>query len=187
LDRGTSIVLSAMASWALLVAAAERCAGQGADEAERMSRWLHQWAFVIGDWDLVEKRYGFDGDLIQTNRGSAQFSEAMGGQRFEEMQTLLRDDGERSHALHVFVYDPRSGEVEIARTDSDHFGFWIIVGKPTQGGMELREKYPDPKSEITRRMTYSRVDRDHFSRRLEFSKDKGETFFTRSEWFYSRR
>lgn len=143
--------------------------------------------FAFGDWNLVEKRYGFDGDLIQANRGTAHFSKAMAGKRLEELQTLLREEGETASALQVFVYDPRANQVEIARTDSGHYGFWVITGKPTPDWMELKEKYPDPESEITRRITYTCVDRDHFTRRLEFSQDNGNTFFTRSEWLYSRK
>jgi len=53
--------------------------------------------------------------------------------------------------------------------------------------MDLLEKHPDPESQVARRITYVRTDDDHFLRRLEFSQDRGASWFVRSEWSYSRK
>lgn len=156
--------------------------GLGADSS---SEGIERWKFLIGDWSLVEQRYGFDSRLIQTNAGHSSFSAVMDGRRIEELQTVVHG-ADTTIALHVFVYDPNSREFEIARTDSDHFGFWVIAGPMTDGRLELVEKHPDPGSEITRRITYLPGDDRHFRRRLEFSRDGGRTWFTRSEWLYTR-
>lgn len=147
---------------------------------------LERWAFVIGEWNLVEKRYGFDGALIQTNTGQVRFLHVMNGQRIQELQILPRGD-EETTALHLFVYDPRSEEIEIARTDSGHYGFWVIIGTMTDDRLDLVEKHPNPESDVTRRITYRRIDSAHFSRQLEFSTNKGESWFVRSEWNYTRK
>ena len=144
------------------------------------------WVFALGEWGLVETRYSFEGELIQTNIGSAVFSYAMNGERLQESQALLRE-GETQTALHLFVLDPRTKEVEITRTDSDSYGFWTIIGTLTEDGITLVEKHPDSKSDVTRRITYKRVDNNHFSRQLDFSTDKGKTWFLRSEWVYTRK
>jgi len=144
------------------------------------------WVFAIGDWDLVETNYSAEGEVIQTNIGSAVFSYAMNGARLQEFQSLLRE-GETLTALHLFVYDPRNEQVEIVRTDSGHYGFWVIVGKLRENGISLAAKHPDRKSKVTRRITYKRVDDNHFSRQLEFSSDQGKSWFVRSVWVYTRR
>lgn len=184
--RCASKVVSAMIS-AVVIGSFSPVVAQEADEIEKLNGWMEVWGFVVADWELVEKRYSFDGELIQTNRGTARFTRAMEGQRFEELQTLEREDGTRSDALQVFVYDPRSDEVEIARTDSGHYGFWLIIGKETVSGLEMTAKHPNPGSKVTRRITYTRIDDGHFKRTLEFSEDKGESYFVRSEWIYSRK
>lgn len=153
--------------------------------AETEPAGLDRWAFVIGDWKLEEKRYDFDSKLMQTNAGRATFSRVMNGQRIQELHTLEHGDDVMT-VLQLFVYDPRSEEIEIARTDSGHYGFWVIIGSMTDERMTLLEKHPDPESDITRRITYTRVDDDHFNRQLEFSEDKGESWFVRSEWSYVR-
>ena len=79
------------------------------------------WMFAIGEWDLVETRYSFEGELIQTNIGTAVFSYAMNGERLQEYQKLLRE-GQESTALHLFVYDPRSEEIEIVRRSIESTG-----------------------------------------------------------------
>jgi hypothetical protein len=144
------------------------------------------WVFAMGEWDLVETRYSFEGELIETNIGTATFSFAMNGERLQEYQTLLHN-GETSTALHLFVFDPRTEEIEIVRTDSGHFGFWTIIGKRTADGIVLAAKHPDPDSDVTRRITYKRVDDNHFSRQLEFSTNKGTTWFVRAEWVHTRK
>jgi len=146
---------------------------------------LEAWGFLVGEWDLVERRYGFDGGLIQTNTGHASFTLAMNDERIQELQTLQQGD-ETARAMHVFVFDPRSEELEIARTDSGHYGFWVIAGKLGNGRIEMHEKHPDPASDITRRITYRRLDDDRFERQLEFSTDKGGSWFVRSVWQYTR-
>lgn len=155
-----------------------------ADEAERVG--LERWDMLIGEWDLAEKRFGFDGALIGTNLGEARFSYEMNGQRIKELQSIPRGD-ENITALHLFVYDPRSKEIEIARTDSGHYGFWVITGTMSDGQIDLVVKHPNPESDVTRRITYRRIDADHFKRQLEFSTDKGESWFVRSEWDYTRK
>ena len=147
---------------------------------------LEHWAFLIGEWTLVETRYGFDGALIQTNTGTASFSLTMNGQRLQEIQSMPHGAGEIM-ALHLFVFDPRSGEIEIARTDSGHYGFWVIIGTLSENSMHLVEKQPDPDSEVSRRITYERIDLDQFERRLEFSTDHGANWFVRSNWHYTRK
>lgn len=149
------------------------------------SSGLERWKFLIGEWDLVETRFDFDGKRIETNPGHATFSPAMNGQRIQELQTVTHGN-DTTTALHVFVYDPGTKEVEVARTDSGHYGFWVIIGTMADGRMDLREKHPDPESEITRRITYLHRDDDHVTRRLEFSQDRGESWFVRSEWAYTR-
>ena len=147
---------------------------------------LDQWAFVIGEWELVENRYSFEGELMQTNAGHSEFSYTMNGQRIQELQQLAHGDDEIT-VLHIFVYDPRSEEIEIARTDSGHYGFWLISGTMTEDRIDLKEMHPNPSSDVTRRITYHRGDDSNFSRQLEFSTDKGETWFVRSEWKYTRK
>jgi len=147
---------------------------------------LERWAFVIGEWNLVERRYGSDSSLIETNPGHARFSRVMKGQRIEEFQVTARGD-DSTTALQVFAFDPGSGEVEIARTDSGHRGFWVIAGPMSDAGIDLTERHPDPAAQVTRRISYRRIDDDHFVRRLEFSTDDGASWFVRSEWAYTRR
>jgi len=157
-----------------------------ATAAEPSQEGLERWKFLIGDWSLVEKRYDFDSKLIQTNSGHAHFSYAMNGARIQELQSLSHE-ADTVEALHLFVYDPGSKEVEIARTDSGHFGFWLIGGTISDDRLDLQEKHPDPESSVARRITYLKKDADHFLRQLEFSTDHGETWFVRSEWEYARR
>jgi len=144
------------------------------------------WAFIVGDWDFIERRYDSDSKLIQTNTGLAQFTLAMSGQRIQELQTVLRD-GESTSAFQLFAFDRGSDAIEIARTDSDHAGFWVIAGTSSRDRMGLTEKHPDPESKVTRRITYERTDASRFRRTLEFSTDRGETWFVRSLWLYQRR
>jgi len=154
-----------------------------AQEAE--SSGLHLWDFLLGTWSVEQNRYGFDGSLIETNAGTATFTPLMDGERIQEY--LVLNGSHPSQAIHLFVYDPDKAEVEIARTDSGHYGFWVIQGTLSAKEMVLREKHPDPDSEITRRITYRRGGPDRFVRTLEFSQDGGETWFTRSEESYGRR
>jgi len=144
------------------------------------------WAFALGNWDLVETVHDADGELIQTNIGSAVFSSAMNGECLEESQSLLRD-GETVTALQLFVLETGTGNVEVVRADSGHSGFWILAGKLQGNVMVLAAKYPDAASKVTRRITYERVDDNHFARKLEFSRNQGKTWFVRSEWVYTRR
>lgn len=146
---------------------------------------LERWGFLVGDWDLVERRFGFDSNLIETKTGHASFTWVMNGERIQEFQEISRDAVTAS-ALQTFVYDPRSEEIEIARTDSGHYGFWVIVGTMSNDRLVLKEKHPDPASEITRRISYIRKDADHFVRQLEFSTDRGNSWFVRSEATYTR-
>lgn len=158
---------------------------RAADPAEPVV--LQKWAFLVGEWNLIEKRYRFDGALIQTNSGQARFSHVMNDQRIQEVQTLPRGDDEGMTALHLFVYDPRSKEIEIARTDSGHYGVWVTIGTIADGEIHLLEKHPNPESDITRRITYREISSDHFMRQLEFSSDKGQRWFVRSRWEYTRK
>jgi len=146
---------------------------------------LDRWKFLIGEWRIVERRFDFDAKPIGTRGGHAAFSHAMHGQRIEELQTIAGED--TMTALQVFVYDPRSEEIEIARTDSGHYGFSIIAGAMSDNRITLKEKHPDPKSQVTRRFTYVRTDDDHFLRQLEFSTDGGSTWFVRNLQEYTRR
>ena len=155
-------------------------------DAEISAGLVKPWVFALGEWDLVETNYSAEGELVQTSIGTAVFSYAMNGERLQEYQSLLRE-GDSVTALHLFVINPRTQEVEIARTDSGHYGFWIITGKLTDSGITLAAKHPNPDSKTTRRITYRRVDDNHFSRTLEFSTDKGRSWFVRSEWVYTRK
>ena len=175
--RGATVVIGVIG---LALAACSVAAPAMADSG------LEPWGFMIGEWDFTEKRYSFEGELIQTNPGDAHFTYVMDGARMQEIVTTSRgEQGET--ALHLFVYNPRKDEVEIARTDSGHYGFWVIVGKMSGDRIELAAKYPNPDSDITRRIIYQRIDDNHFKRQLEFSEDKGETWFVRSEWEYKRK
>jgi len=146
---------------------------------------LEDWALLLGDWSLVEQRYSFEGELIETHRGQARFGTLMDGQRIQETQWFGEGE-ERSQALHVFVFDPRSRELEIARTDSDHYGFSVLIGSVTPGLIDLLEKHPNPEHQVIRRVRYTKNDERSFLRTLEFSTDQGESWFIRSEWIYSR-
>lgn len=146
---------------------------------------LDRWKFLIGDWRIEEHRFDFDSKPIGTRRGVAEFSYAMNGERIQELQTIAGED--TMTALHVFVYDPRSKEVEIARTDTGHYGFSVIVGAMSGDRIVFREKHPNPESKVTRRFTYIRTDDDHFARQLEFSTDGGSTWFVRNLQAYTRR
>lgn len=147
---------------------------------------FEEWSFLLGEWHLIETRYDFDGVLMQTNTGEASFDLVMNGQRIQEIQSLPRGE-EMTSALHLFVYDPRSEEVEIARTDSGHFGFSVIIGSFRGDQINLVEKNPNPESSVTRRFTYRRIDDVRFRRQLEFSTDKGKNWFVRSEWNYTKK
>jgi len=146
---------------------------------------LDRWKFMVGEWRVVEKRFDFDAKPIGTADGHATFSMAMNGGRIQELLTISGEP-DTTTALHVFAFDPDRGEVEIARTDSGHSGFWIITGTVSDGRMDLKEKHPDPKSAVTRRITYLRRDDDHFARRLEFSRDQGASWFVRNLQEYER-
>ena len=171
--------------WALVLTAGMMAPG-AANAAEPETLGLERWKFLIGNWDLVERRYDFDSKLMQTNHGRATFSHAMNGKRIQELQTVISGT-DTTTAIHVFVYDPRSKEIEIARTDSGHHGFWVIIGTMSVGRIDMLEKHPDPESEISRRITYVRANDDQFQRQLEFSRDHGKSWFVRSEWTYTRR
>lgn len=157
-----------------------------ADAGNEPAGGFRRWALLLGEWRVVEKRYGFDASLIETNAGEASFTAVRRGQWIEERLTI-RSARDTSAALHVFALDPRSGALEIARTDTNHDGFSVIRGTMQDGRIELVEKDPAPDSEVTRRISYHRIDDDHFLRRLEFSQDRGATWFVRSEWHYTRR
>ena len=180
LTRGRTILVLAISSTLAMSGDAHPAA------AETVPTGFEDWAFLLGEWQVVEQRYGFDGELIQTNAGSATFSLAMNGQRIQELQSIPRGDEEMT-ALQVFVYDPRRDEIQIARTDSGHYGFSVIVGTISGSRIDLLEKNPNPESDVTRRFTYRRIDSDHFERQLEFSTDEGASWFVRSEWIYSRK
>jgi len=170
----------------MMVSLASMMVSNPAAAGEAVPGGLERWRFVLGDWRVVEQRFDFDSRLIQTNSGEASFRTVMNGRRYEELITLQAGD-ETTTALHVFAWDPGSGAVEIARTDSGHDGFWVIRGTMADGRMDLLEKHPDPESQVTRRITYVRTDDDHFLRRLEFSQDRGASWFVRSEWGYTRK
>lgn len=186
MNRAASIICAGLAIAGVLLTFVGPASTQETDDTTRLNHWLQEWAFLMGDWHLTENRYDFESKLIETNEGRARFRRVMEGQRYEETQELTRKDGSKSDALHVFAYDPLSEEVEIARTDSGHYGFWVIIGKATKNGLELVAKHPDPEEKITRRIRYTRYNDRNFKRTLEFSEDNGETYFVRSEWIYTR-
>jgi len=152
-------------------------------EPERAS--IESWAFLIGEWEITESRYESNGELVATSTGQAVFHPAMHDERIEELQVIRRDDGAHS-ALQIIAPGREPGTVEVARTDDDHGGFWVIAGTLSADRMDLTEKHPDPTSRVTRRITYLRQDDDHVVRRLEFSTDGGEHWFVRSEIIYDR-
>lgn len=151
-----------------------------------MPEGLADWALMLGDWELVERRYSFEGELIQTNHGRAGFQLVLHGQRVQEIQTLEHGEGS-TRALHLFVFDPRSQELEIARTDSDHYGFSLLIGSVGADSIELLEKHPNPEHQVIRRVRYDKTEDGGFRRTLEFSTDQGESWFVRSEWIYASR
>ena len=153
--------------------------------AEEPVTGLEDWEFLLGDWQIVAKRYSFESELIEQTDGQATFSHTMNGRRIQELQSTIHA-GQRSEALVILVYSPRAEQIEIVRTDSGHFSFSIWVGKMSKEKLEFRQKHPNPDSEVTRRLSYLRKDDQHFIRRLEFSPDQGETWFVRSEMVYRK-
>jgi len=169
----------------VVVAVACAVASSLAHGVEPRAEGFERWRFLIGEWKLTETRQGFDGKLIETIPGHAMFSYAMNEQRIQELQ-FMEHGADTTTALQLFAYDPGAEKVEIVRTDSSHLGFWVIVGTLSDDRMDLVEKHPDPESQVTRRITYLRDDDDHFLRQLEFSQDRGKSWFVRSEWRYER-
>ena len=51
----------------------------------------------------------------------------------------------------------------------------------------LFERNPRPGSDVTRRLTYTKLNHDRFSLLLEFSMDQGKTWVRRNETFYARQ
>jgi hypothetical protein len=146
---------------------------------------LAPWTFLVGDWSVTERRYDFDGNLTHPYAGYSTFSRVMHGARLQELATVATES-DSAVVLHLFVWNPRTSEVELTRTDSDHYAFWTLVGAASADRIEMRAKHPDPESKITRRVTYLRPDSKRVIRRLEFSQDQGDSWFVRNEVEYAR-
>ena len=175
-----ALTVLALTSLALILAASS----VQAQEDAPVDR-LNEWRFLIGSWSLLEQRFSFEGELIQENEGRASFSWTLHETRIQEMQELAHGE-ETTHALLTYVYNPRREEIEIARTDSGHYGFSVTVGSLSPDRLVLREKHPNPNHQVIRRYTFAKESADRFVRTLEFSTDQGENWFDRSVTTYSR-
>ena len=147
---------------------------------------LARWSFLVGKWDMDSKRYSLDGPVIEENEGRAEFWLALAGMRIQEQQSTTMA-GRPMEVLNVFVFHPEKKEWEIARTDSLHHSFNVILGTGSEDTIVLFERNPRPGSDVTRRVTYVRQGDDEFSRLLEFSLDEGKSWLRRNETVYTRR
>ena len=80
--------------------------------AEEPVTGLEDWEFLLGDWQIVAKRYSFESELIEQTDGQATFSHTMNGRRIQELQSTIHA-GQRSEALVILVYSPRAEQIEI--------------------------------------------------------------------------
>ena len=147
---------------------------------------LEEWSFLIGDWEMMSRRYSLDGPVIEENTGRAKFSITLEGFRIQERQRTTMA-GRSMVVLNLFAHNPERGEWETSWTDSLHHSFNVMRGTGTKNSIVLYEKNPRKTSDVTRRVTYKRESDDEFSRLLEFSLDKGKTWVRRNETSYTRR
>lgn len=154
-------------------------------QPERLPAQLQEWAFLLGEWEIATKRYTFEGEVGEEESGRTEFTiSPTGAQILEHERTVLSDNDVA--ALHVFVVNPENGSIEIARTDSGHYTIGVLRGVISADRIELLEKHPNPEHSVIRRVVYERIEDDHFTRRLYFSTDQGETWFVRFEGVYTR-
>lgn len=160
--------------------------GKSAPSKPELPDGLKPWSFLIGEWELSTTRYSFEGEVIETETGTSTFSIAPGGRVIMESQhsVLNRQDLE---TLQLYAYNPRTNQIEIARTDSAHHAFMVTRGTITESRIDLLEKHPNPESDVTRRYSIVKTDPDHFVQELDFSLDQGKTWFTRYRAAYAKK